>query len=255
METNSIGYFLAGLLGDVSSAVATTGAYTHTCTLDASNQGQTLTIQTKEPNASNFLFALGSIDSMTVTAEEGQQATFSVTLKAKAGVTTTAPTMTYAVDNKLMSRHSVFKVAANLAGLAAASAICLKSFEITFSRNLEEDFCLGSDTPADFLNKQFAIEGSFSLLFEADTFKDYYLAGTKKAIRFELADTATTIGLSSNPTLRIDLPSAAMTEWAKSMGNDETVTQTLTFKGLYSATDTSAVNVYLTNTKADYIPS
>ena len=206
----------------------------------------------EEANSSEWAFALGSVDSMTLTAEEGAQAVFSVTMKAKPGEVAVL-THTYAVDYKLLSRHSIFKTATNLAGLGAASAICLKSFEITFTRNLEDDYCLGSQSPQDFIGKQFTIEGSFSLLFENDTFKDYVLDGTKRAIRFELIDTAMTIGISSNPTLRIDLPMAAMTEWDKTQGNDEVVMQTLTFKGLYSNTDTSSVNAYLTNTTATYV--
>lgn len=252
VEANGIGYYFLGLFGTVSSAVDTTGAYKHSFTLSETNQGKSLTIGIEEPNSGEFAFALGSIDSMTLTAEEGAQVTFSVTMKAKPGVTA-VHTHSYAVDYKLLSRNSIFKTASNLAGLDGASAICLKSFEITFTRNLEDDYCLGSATPQDFIGKQFTIEGSFSLLFENSTFKDYVLGGTKRAVRFDLIDTVTTIGLSSNPTLRIDLPMAALTEWDKTQGNDEVVMQTLTFKGLYSNTDTSSVNAYLTNTTATYV--
>ena len=252
IEANNIGYYLLGLFGTVSSAVATTGAYTHSFTLSEVNQGKTLTIGMEEPNSSEYAFALGSVESMTFTAEEGTQAVFTVTMKAKPGAVAVL-THTYAVDYKLLSRHSIFKTATNLAGLDAASAVCLKSFEITFTRNLEDDYCLGSQTPQDFIGKQFQIEGSFSLLMEDEVYKTYALAGTKRAVRFDLADTGTTIGISSNPTLRFDLPMCAMTEWAKTQGNDEVVTQTLTFKGLYSNTDTSAVNTYLTNTTATYV--
>ena len=251
VETNSIWYLLYGLLWSVTEVVATTGAYTHTFSLLNSNQGKTLTIGTDEP-VGDFEFTLGSIESMTISAEEWQQATFSVNFKAKKWTTTTH-TVNYDVDNKLLSRHSVFKTATNLAGLTAASAVCLKSFEITMTRNLQDDFCLWSDEPTDFLNQQFTIEWSFSLLYTADTFKDYVFDWTHRAVRFELSDTNATIGLSSNPTLRIDLPLASLTEWDKTQGNDEVVSQTITFKWLYSDTDSSAVNVYLTNTVAEYV--
>lgn len=251
IETNSIWYLFYALLWSVTQEVATTGAYTHTFTLSNSNQGKTLTIGTSEP-VGDYKFALWSIDSMTINAEEWQQATFSVTFRAKYWVTANH-TVNYIIDNKLLSRHSIFKTATNLAWLNAATAVCLKSFEITMSRNLENDFCLGSDEPVDFLNQQFTIEWSFSLLYTANTFKDFVFNGNKRAIRFDLADTNTTIGLSSNPTLRIDLPLASLTEWDKTQGNDEIVSQTLTFKGLYSDTDSSAINVYLTNIIDEYI--
>ena len=251
IETNSIWYLLYGLLWSVTEAVATTGAYTHTFTLNNTNQGKTLTIGTSEP-VGDYEFALGSIESLTLSAEEWQQATFSATFKAKKWDTATYE-VNYDIDNKLLSRHSVFKTATNLAWLTWATGVCLKSFEITMTRNLEDDYCLWSDEPTDFLNKQFTIEWSFSLLYENNTFKDFVFDWTKRAVRFELSDTDTTIWLSSKPTLRIDLPLASITEWDKTQGNDEIVSQTLTFKGLYSDTDSSAINVYLTNTVEEYV--
>lgn len=156
--------------------------------------------------------------------------TFKATFMSKKGASA-SHTVTYSTDYKLISRYSIFKLAANLAGLGAASAIVIKSFEISFKKNLEADYALGSQEPRDFINKQFAVEGSVTAIYEdTATFQALALAGTKKAVRFQLIDTNTTIGVSSNPTLTIDLPLAAFTEFNKSMGNDEVVTQTLTFK-------------------------
>ena len=251
VETNSIWYLFYGLLWSVTQEVATTGAYTHTFSLLNSNQWKTLTIWTSEP-VWDYQFTLASIESMTISAEEWQQATFSVSLKAKTSTSTTH-TVNYDIDNKLLSRHSIFKIANNLAWLNTANSICLKSFEISMTRNLEDDFCLWSDEPIDFLNKQFVIEWSFSLLYQNNTFKDFVFNWSKKAVRFELKDLNTTIGLSSNPTLIIDLPLASLNEWDKTQGNDEVVSQTITFKWLYSDIDSSAINVYLTNTVAEYV--
>lgn len=250
VEVNSIWYLFYGLLWSVTSAVDTAWAYKHTFALNNTNQGKTLTIWTSEP-VWDYQFALASIESMTINAEEWQQATFSVTFKAKKGTTATH-TVNYDIDNKLLSRHSIFKTATNLAGLDGASAICLKSFEITLNRNLEDDYCLWSDEPIDFLNKQFSIEWSFSLLYTTNTFKDFVFDWTHRAIRFDLVDTNKTIGATSNPSLRIDLPLASLTEWDKTQGNDEVVSQTITFKWLYSDVDSSAINVELINTKDTY---
>lgn len=253
IEVNSFGYLLLSLLWTVNTVVATTGAYKHTFTLNNTNQSQSLTLGIKDPwLTSDMSFALTMVESMTITAEEWQLATFTVTLKSLKGTTTTH-TVTYPTDYKLLSRMSIFKTASNLAGLTGASASCIKSFEITFTKNLEDDYCLGSQDPRDFLNKQFSIEWSFTAMFENETdYKNTALAGTKRAIRFDLVDTTTTIGISSNPTLRIDLPLVAFTEWSRSMWNDEVVMQTLTFKWMYSIADTSSINVELTNTKASY---
>ena len=246
VETNSIWYLFYWLLWEVATEEDSTWAYEHTFTLSNTNQGKTLTIGTSEP-VGDYEFTMWSIESMTITAEEWAQATFTVKFKAKKGETATH-TVNYEVDNKLLSRFSIFKTAEDVAWLSTASEICLKSFEITITRNLETDFCLWSDEPADFINQQFTIEWSFGLLYEADTFKDYVFDWTKRAVSFELTDTNTTIGDSSNPWLTITLPKASMTEWDKSQGNNETVSQTLTFKGLYSQAEDSSITVELVNT-------
>lgn len=253
IEVNSFWYILLWLLWSVSSSVATTWAYSHAFTLNNTNQTQSLTIGIDDPwFASDMRFALWTIESLTITCEEWKQASFTVTFKALKGSTTTH-TVTYPTDYKLLSRMSIFKVASNLAWLSWASASCIKSFEITFTKNLEDDYCLWSQEPRDFLNKQFSIEGSFTAMYENETdYQTFALAGTKKAIRFQMIDSSTTIGLSSNPTLTIDLPLCAMTEWSKTQGNDEVVMQTLTFKWLYSVADTSSVNVTLVNTTSTY---
>jgi len=251
IQANSIGYLFYSLLWAVTSVVDTTWAYKHTFNLANTNQSPSLTLWVNDPVLSNLQFSLTMIDSMTINAEEGQQATFTVTLKSKPSATTTH-TVSYDIDHKLLARHSVFKIANNLAWLDAASVICLKSFEITFNKNLEDDYCMWSLTPIDFINKQFSIEGSFTANFTDNTFRTIQLDWTKKAVRFSLIDTANTIGLTSKPEVTIDLALASFTEFSRSQGNDEVVTQTLTFKGIYSQVDDETVIINVVNTTADY---
>lgn len=251
IETNAIGYLLKSVFWDVASAVDSSWAYIHDFTLNADNDTPSLTIGVDDPVEWDKSYSLGSIDSLTIGAEIGQQATFSADFMSKQAESATH-TVSYSTDNKLLAHHSEFKTATNLAGLGAASAVCIESFEITFTKNLSEDYCLDSINPTDFLNQQFTIEGSFTAKYKNEDFKDYQLDGTQRAVRFELKDDQTTIGTSSNPTLTIDLPLASFTEFDRSMGNDEVVTQTINFKGLYSQADGEAVEVALVNTTDEY---
>lgn len=251
VELNSFGNILLATLGSVTTTAASTGAYSHAFDLNNTNNTQTLTIAVEDPVEWDRVFPLSAIESLTITAEEGQMITYTASFKSK-GSESQSVTISYSDDYKMLSRYSVFKVASNLAWLDAASAVCIKSFELTITKNIEDDYCLGSITPRDYVNKQVSIEGSFTAMYEATTNKDLHLNGTKKAIRFELVDTATTIGVSDNPTLSFDLPLAAFTEWDKTQGNDEVVMETITFKGLYSNTDQSAIEVEMINTKSSY---
>lgn len=251
IEVNSVWYLFKSLLWTCNSVVDTTWAYKHTFDLQNTNQSPSLTIWINDPLEWDLAYSLWMIDSMTISANEWEFATFSVNFKSKASESATY-TVSYTTDYKLLARHSIFKVASNLAWLPWASASCLRSFEITISKNLEDDYCMWSTNPQDFINWITTIEGSFTAVYENTTFKDLALAWTKRAIRFELKDTWTTIWLTSNPRLTIDLPLASFTEFSKDMWNDATVIQTLTFKWLYSATDTSAIDVEVVNTTASY---
>lgn len=251
IEVNQIWIALLWLLWEVASVEDSTGAYKHTFNLKNTNQTQSLTIWINDPVEWDISYPLAMIDEMTISANQWEFATFSITFKSKPWETATH-SVSYDVDYKLLARHSIFKIADNLAWLDWASAICLRSFEITVSKNLEEDYCMWSITPRDFINQMTAIEWSFTAVYETTTLKDLVLDNSKKSIRFELLDTATTIWASSNPRLTIDLPLANFTEFTKDMSSDATVVQTLTFKALYSETDWSAIDVELVNTTETY---
>lgn len=250
-DVNALGFMLLSLLWAPTSAVATTWAYTHTYALVETNQTQSLTIGVKDPSAGQLNYANAVIDKITISVNAAQIAKVTATFKAKWSATTTH-SVSYTQDYKLLARHAIFKQATNLAWLAWASAVSIRSFEITISKNVEEDMSLGTIAPDDFINKLFTVEWVFTLVFNDTTYKDFSLAGTQRAVRFELSDTTTTIWISSNPWLRIDLPLVGLTEFSKNMGSGEVVLQTLNFKAVRSYADASGISVVLTNTTASY---
>ena len=192
------------------------------------------------------------IESITINAEVGNFATISLEFKAKKSDTATQ-TVTNTVDYNLLAKSWIFKIADNLAGLDGASAKCIQSFEITISKNLEPIYCLGSTEPTDFVNKNLNVEGSFVAVFENEAdYKDVAFSESVKALRLSLIDTNKTIGVSDNPTLTIDLAKCSFTEWEKAQGNDEVVSQTVTFNGMYSVTDSSTIEMTLINETATY---
>lgn len=249
----SIAYPLLSTFWSVTSAAASAGAYTHTFTLDNSNEHQSITVWVNDP-VSDTAFPLAMVESMTISAEVGGFATLSVEFKAKKGETPgSSYTVSYTNDKYLLAKDGSFKTSSNLAWLDWASAKCIQSFEITFNKNLEDVYCLADVWPADYINKQFSIEWSFTAIYQNESdYKDVALAGTEQAIRFELKDTSTTIWTTDNPTLKIDLAKCNFSEWSKWNWNDELVNQTVSFKWLYSIDDAKAVEVELTNETTSY---
>lgn len=243
---------LLSLMGSVSSAETVwTGAYAHSFSLTDSNLHQSLTIWVKDPVV-DYQFALSVIDSMTISAEVWGLVTVTMTFKGKKSEGW-SQTVAYTTDYTLLAKHLNFKVAENLAWLDAADTKCLQSFEITITKNVEEQFCLWSISPEDYTNNNATIEWSFVAVYENDTdYKDVAFSDTVKALRVSMVNTDKTIWVSDNPTLVIDLAKASLTEWEKGQGNDERVTQTVTFWASKSQADDTTIDIDLINETATY---
>jgi hypothetical protein len=252
LTDRSFGLFLLAALGTVASSTKSgeSAVYEHAYSVQQDTQHDTLTLEMKNPNE-QLAFANGALSSLGIKAELGNFVEFTANVMAKAGAAATS-TPSYTAENAFLAKDVNVKFATNLAGLGAASAIKVKNVELSIEKNLESDDVLGSIAPNDFLNKQFTITGAIELLYDATTYKALALAGTQRAMRIAITDTAVTIGTGSNPTITIDLAKVKLTEWAKTSDNNELIKETLTFKAFYSTADSKMLNLQLVNTVAGY---
>lgn len=249
----SVGYLLTSALGALPTTAETVvgEVYTHEFALANTNAHKSLSIAVDDPNLGKRVFPLAMLDELTLTADEGEFATFSASFKSKPSATNAFST-TYLPEAQFLARKATLSFADNLAGLATGTAVCAKSIEVKLAKNLEEQYCLGSLSPTDILNKQFSVEGSFTMVFDSgSTFRDFHLNGTQKALRIDI-ESATEISTGVFAKLRVDVALASFTEFSRSMGNDEIVSATVTFKGMYSLADSEIVNIILTNSEASY---
>jgi hypothetical protein len=124
---------------------------------------------------------------------------------------------------------------------------------LKIEQNIEDDDVLGSVAPGDFLNKQFTITGTLEALWQNETdYKQAALATTAKAMRIDLKNTDVTIGTSANPEIRIDLAKVIFKEITRPVKTNDLVRQTLSFKAVYSITDTLMVSALVTNLVTSY---
>lgn len=250
LNINAIGLLLLNVFGTDTPTTDTTGAYKHSFSVLESNQSPSLTVTVADDNQ-DYQYPNAMVDSFEIQGAVDKFITIKAGIKAKPGSATTE-TPSYAVDYPLLGRHLAIKTATNLAGLTAGTAISCIGFSLTINKNLEADYVLGSITPNDFCNTEFSVEGTLELLYTDATMRDLVMNDTVKALRIEAKDTNTTIGLTSNPRLMIDLAKVKFLEFSKSMGNKDLVKQTLKFKGLYSMADSKAILAELVNTTASY---
>jgi hypothetical protein len=90
--------------------------------------------------------------------------------------------------------------------------VALKSAKISINSNVEAQDVLGSLSPADFLNKEFSIEGSFECIWQNETdAKTYFM--TPQAQAMTLIATNTDVAISGgNPTFNITLAKCTFQE-------------------------------------------
>lgn len=229
IRAKSFGLFLYAMLGTLSTGTVSDSSYTHSFTIANTNQHQSLAFAVYDPNATE-LYKLVMLDSLEIVAELDQIVKFTAGFMSKQAVPSGLTVPEVVDDYKFTKKHLRFKVADTIGGLAAASAISLKSLTLTIAKNTVLDDVLGTAEPEDILNRQLSVEGEISLNYEDETWKNYFKNGTNKAVEIAFINTDETIGVSTRPSLTIQLPKVDFMEWEADNENDEINKQTLSFK-------------------------
>ena len=252
---SSFPLILKAALGTSASALHSgeTTVYDHTITVNESAQHQSLSMFLNDAvSGSDYKHGLGCLENLEIKIDPMQLVQYSASFKAKKGTSATL-TPSQTVENRFHSKHCTFKVATNLAGLTAASAMNIRNLTLKIAKNLEDDDALGSVDPVDFLNKQLVIEGTLEAVWQTEAdFKTAYLANTKKALRIDMKNTDVTLGSAANPEVQIDLAKVTFTELSRPLKINDTVMQQLSFKAHYSVSDTKLITVLCTKAVTSY---
>jgi len=231
IRSKGFGLLLYAMLGGYTAPTSTLdSAYIHPFTISQSNQHQSLCFVVVDSNTTES-YSLVMLDSLEIAAELDEVVRYSASFMSKTGDDSTA-TVPSAVDEyKFTKKHLRFKIADNIASLDAASAISVKSLTLSIAKNVALDDVLGTAEPEDILNRQLSVEGSVTLNYEAETYKDYMLDGSHKAVEIAFINNDVTIGAgSTRPSLKIQLPRVDFNEWEPAYALDDIVTQTFSFK-------------------------
>lgn len=239
LRDKSFGLLLYSMLGSYSVAGPTDSAYTHSFTLSETNTHQSLCFTVNDPNTKE-LYRLVMMDRLEIMSELDEVVKFSASFMSKKGDGSTATMPTLTAENKFTKKHLSFKVASDIAGLSAATAVSLKSLRLTISKNVVLDDVLGTAEPEDILNKQISIEGQIKLNYTDETWKNYMRNNTTKAMQIAFTNTDATIGASTRPSLTMQFPKVDFFEWEPDYSLDDIVTQTISFKAMRDVTNSLA---------------
>lgn len=243
---NALGFILSSILGAVP---VTTGGnpYTHTFTLSNTNQQKSLSLYWQDPIYS-LMFPLAVVEQLSLTVEPSGIVAWTVTFKAKASKdwATLTPDFT-SLGSKFLHQHLVTKLAANVAGLGAATGISLKNLELNINRNTIFDEVIGTVEPEDVLGQQLSVDGSLTLNLEDDTYRGYMLNGTYRSMEINLLR-------SSSSSLDLVFPRVSFTEWEPDFTLNEIAKQTINFKANYDSANGLDIisTAVLINSKTSY---
>lgn len=133
------------------------------------------------------------------------------------------------------------------------AVVALKSAKVTFTSDTDDQEVIGNVAPADFLAKEFVVDGSFEAIWQNETdFKSAFMGPTTQAVRIDIKNSDVVLGSATNPELIIDMPKCTFQELSTPFKLKDIITQSVKFKASYSATDTALVKVTLTNTTNGY---
>jgi hypothetical protein len=244
LDDKAIGAILASVFGQLPSTTGSTN-YTHTFSVKNSNIHQTLTLLVQDPNVA-AKFALGMISSLEITIESEGKVTYTAEFIGKAGEGVEAETLTYTeLGNHFLHSDVATKIAADVSGLSSAVALDVVSLTLKIIKNTEEIKLHGSLDVQEIINKDFTVEGSIVLNYTDNTFRDYDINGSNKAIRIALIK-------GTDNALTFTIPKATFEGWEPSKGLEDAVTQSLTFKGVWSIS-AGIISAELKNQVDEYV--
>ena len=242
----ALGVILSGVLGAIPTSSGG-NPYTHTYTLQNTNQHQSVSLYWSDPDR-NDMYKLGMVDSFQISVEPSGIVNYTIGFKSKTADEWTSITPVFtSLGSKFLHQHLSVKLAANIAGLAAATPISLKNLEFTVNKNTMFDSVMGTVEPEDVLNQQISVEGTLELNLESDTYRDYMLDGTYRSMEIVLNGGTSSI-------LTIQMPRVDFSEWEPDYTLNEIAKQSINFKANYDATNALDIisTCTLVNAQASY---
>lgn len=251
LHVDVVGYMFANLYGAaVSSQVAATSVYSHVFNLRENIQHQSLTLFAKDGTVQQSTFGTAMLSTFELTAAVDDYVRFNANFVAALSATN-ADTPSYDTEYDFIARDIVIKQAVTEAGLVGAVAVKAKNLTLTWDTGLIRDHVVGSYNADDIYNSKMMIEGSMTLNFEDEIFKDFYLNNNELYMSVTLTGEVD-LDSGENPSIQVLLYKVQITDWSRSGDADALVTQEVSFRAFYNATDAKQSQVTVNNLTTTY---
>ena len=231
IRADSFGLLLLALYGGYTEPTGadSNGLYEHVFDLEESNQHQSLSLVVRDPNTTEG-YALSMLKTLEVKSELDEIVKYTTEFVSQRGVATAFTIPAIYDEVKFTKKHAFVKIAATVDDLEEAVELPVKSITLTQNTNAVLDDILGTAFPEDILNQQFSIEGEIMLLYQDETFKDYFTEGAVRAMEIKFVNGDEVIGVDGNESLSFAFYNVDFPEWTPEYALDEIVSQTISFK-------------------------
>lgn len=255
VHADALGWLLSNIYGVAVSSNVSGSVYSHEFTLGQNVQHPSLTLFAKDGTVQQLVFANAMVNTLELRVTQEDLVRFSAGFIAGAAANN-SDTPSYDTEYDFIARDVTVKVASSEGGLSSADATKAKDITIRWDQGLIRDHVVGSHTPDDIYNSKLAIDGSFTVNLDSETFKDLFLGDTAQYMSITIEGEAD-LGGGNNPSIEIVLNKVQIMDWNRSGGNDELVTQTVAFRAFYNEDDSEASKVTIQNLTSAYdnVPS
>ena len=253
VRNGSIGMMLLSLLGKVTTSTAGS-AYSHLFEILTGNpQYPTLTLGLAQLGMQDYAYRkcictqlevrtpvddLVNATASFVGAEENTHADY----------TPSFPSTDY------FFRHYdvVIKIASDVSGLAAASALGVKEFSLTLNNNGRVNQNIGELNPSDVLGLMVEVGGKLKLDYTGETYHDIYAAGTYKAMSITMTRSDVALDTGVYPKISFVMPKVSFENLNPDRPIDDIVGEEMDFVAHYDEDATYGIQATVVNSIANY---
>ena len=233
----ALGAILTAVLGASPSSSAGP-PYTHTYTLANTNVHKSLSVYVQDPNKTT-VFPGTMVNSLEMTVEPEGLVSWTIGFRGMKGRDWQAQTASYtSLGSKFLHQHLNFSVAAAVGSLPGTE-LRLRNLTFTIEKNVADWDDMGTVQPTDMLNRQISVGGSLEIEYADETWRNYFLDDTARAVEIYLYKDA-------NTSLKIQMPNVQWQNWEPNKDLNEIATQTLEFKAMYDTANAYDL-IYLCN--------
>ena len=244
---DSFGLLLLWALGTVAKSWS--WPYTHAFTRSNTNCHPSFSIRGVDP-VGTVASTYSMVQSLNISVEAEDYATFSCNMLGKKGTSESAPTVSYASETLFRAKDCKVYFASTEWGLAGATAISVNSVNLNIEKNLMVHQSVWSVDIDKIFNQNFDVSGDFEAIFSNTDYQVIARDGTKQYIKIEFINPDVDLAVSGNPTLSFTFAKVAFESWDSSDDNDAIVTQTVGFVASYNNTDGYSVKATMINDNA-----